>query len=48
METQAPSYIVYFQENINAVIMEWKGYSTSKEFRSGTELILNNKKCKLA
>ncbi|MGE6355997.1 hypothetical protein ACQKCJ_19180 [Flavobacterium sp. NPDC079362] len=41
METQTPSYIIYFQENINAVVMEWKGYSTSREFRSGTELMLN-------
>jgi hypothetical protein len=41
METHAPAYTIYFQEDIDSVIMEWKGYSTSKEFKAGTELMLN-------
>ena len=41
METQAPAYTIYFQENVDAVVMQWKGYSTSAEFKAGTELMLN-------
>jgi hypothetical protein len=40
MET-ARTYNVYFDANINAVVMEWNGYATSEQFKQGTELMLN-------
>src|SRR5829696_8657988 len=39
METS--TYKVYFDTELNCVIMQWDGYSTSAEFRQGTELMLN-------
>jgi len=39
METS--TYKVYFDAEMNCVTMEWDGYSTSAEFRQGTELMLN-------
>ncbi|MEP7264570.1 MAG: hypothetical protein ABI772_08730 [Bacteroidota bacterium] len=41
MEATTKIYNIYFNEEINAVVMEWNGYSTSSEFRQGTELMLN-------
>lgn len=33
-------YKVYYDGNNHTVVMEWSGYATSNEFRSGTELML--------
>jgi hypothetical protein len=41
METTAKAYSIYFNPDINAVVMKWAGYSTSQEFKEGTELMLN-------
>lgn len=41
METNTEIYNIYFDEEINAVVMEWNGYATSKQFKQGTELMLN-------
>ena len=41
MEAKTEIYNIYFDENINAVVMEWNGYATSKQFKEGTELMLN-------
>jgi hypothetical protein len=41
METSESTYHIHFSEELNVVIMEWKGYSTSSQFREGTELMLN-------
>jgi hypothetical protein len=41
METRTETYNIYFDENINAVVMEWDGYATSSQFKEGTELMLN-------
>ncbi len=40
METKQP-YNIYFEKSINSVIMDWNGYSTTAEFREGTETMLN-------
>ena len=40
MET-IKTYDVYFDPMINSVVMEWHGYATSKQFKDGTELMLN-------
>jgi hypothetical protein len=34
-------YRIHFDNNINAVVMEWNGYANSSQFREGTELMLN-------
>jgi hypothetical protein len=34
-------YNIYFDKDLNAVIMEWQGYANSSQFREGTELMLN-------
>jgi len=34
-------YHVYFDDDLQAIVMEWNGYATSNEFREGTELMLN-------
>ena len=34
-------YNIYFDKDIDSVVMVWKGYSTSEQFREGTELMLN-------
>jgi len=39
--TPQAAYNIYFDKDIDAVVMVWKGYSTSEEFREGTELMLN-------
>ncbi len=41
METSAEIYNIYFDAGINSVVMEWNGYATSKQFKEGTELMLN-------
>jgi len=32
---------IYFDEDLNAVVMKWHGYANSAQFRDGTELMLN-------
>jgi hypothetical protein len=41
MEATAKAYDIYFNSDIDAVVMKWAGYSTSQEFKEGTELMLN-------
>ena len=41
METNTEIYNIYFDDEINSVVMEWNGYATSKQFKQGTELMLN-------
>jgi hypothetical protein len=42
MTTPQPEvYNIYFDQDIDLVVMVWKGYSTSEQFREGTELMLN-------
>ena len=40
METKEKTYRIYFDKEINSVVMEWNGYATSDQFRKGTELML--------
>jgi hypothetical protein len=41
MQTSAEVYQVYYDNNIDAVVMDWDGYATSVQFKEGTELMLN-------
>src|SRR6186997_373093 len=41
MEATTRAYNIYFDKEINAVVMQWDGYATSTEFKEGTELMLN-------
>jgi hypothetical protein len=41
METMSEVYTIYFDEKKQHVVMEWNGYATSRQFRDGTELMLN-------
>ena len=41
MKTTDKTYNIFFDEKINTVVMEWRGYSNSQEFKEGTELMLN-------
>lgn len=41
METTTKAYSIYYDADIHSVVMEWKGYSNSSEFKEGTELMLN-------
>src|SRR5688500_16349786 len=41
METKTDIYNIYFDKELNAVIVEWNGYATRKQFKEGTELMLN-------
>lgn len=41
MEANTEIYNIYFDKEINSVVMEWDGYATSKQFKQGTELMLN-------
>ena len=41
METNTEIYHIYFDQEIDAVVMEWNGYATSTQFKEGTELMLN-------
>src|SRR5690606_6141013 len=40
METNTKIYNIYYNQELDAVIMEWHGYATSAQFREGTELML--------
>ena len=42
MDTGTETYNIFFDAKINAIVMEWVGYSTSIQFKEGTELMLNN------
>lgn len=41
MQTSAEVYQVYYDDHIDAVVMDWDGYATSVQFKEGTELMLN-------
>jgi hypothetical protein len=41
MNTPVDVYNIYFDKDLDAVVMIWNGYSTSEQFREGTELMLN-------
>ncbi|MDB5226300.1 MAG: hypothetical protein JWN78_493 [Bacteroidota bacterium] len=41
MEATTKVYNIYFDSVIDSVVMEWRGYATSREFKQGTELMLN-------
>ena len=41
MNVPSEVYNIYFDKELDFVIMVWKGYSTSEQFREGTELMLN-------
>ncbi len=41
METNTETYNIYFDTDINSVVMKWEGYATSSQFKEGTELMLN-------
>ena len=41
MDATIKTYDVYFDKDINSVVMEWHGYATSRQFKEGTELMLN-------
>lgn len=51
MEATIKTYNIYFDKSINSVVMEWHGYATSRQFKEGTELMLNtlikNNGCKV-
>src|SRR5688500_19288311 len=49
MNTDPTDCKVYFDEKLDAVVMNWSSYFTSNQFREGTELMLNTmiqNKCK--
>jgi len=41
VEANTDIYNIYFDQEMNAVVMEWDGYATSSQFKEGTELMLN-------
>lgn len=41
MQSAKETYNIFFDHEINTVIMEWDGYATSRQFKEGTELMLN-------
>lgn len=41
METSTNAYNIFFDQKLNSVVMEWDGYATSRQFKEGTELMLN-------
>jgi hypothetical protein len=41
MITSSEVYNIYFDEEMQSVVMEWDGYATSEQFKAGTELMLN-------
>lgn len=41
MNAPAEVYNIYFDKDLDSVVMVWRGYSTSEQFREGTELMLN-------
>ena len=44
MHMAQQTYNIYFDKDINAVVMEWDGYATSAQFKEGTELMLQTLK----
>ena len=42
MDAGTETYNIFFDAKINAIVMEWVGYSTSIQFKEGTELMLYN------
>lgn len=34
-------YNIFFDPELNSVVMEWDGYATSAQFKEGTEIMLN-------
>jgi len=36
MEANTEIYNIYFDKDIDCVVMEWDGYATSKQFKQGT------------
>lgn len=41
MKTTSDNYDIYFDKDLETVVMKWTGYTTSNQFREGTELMLN-------
>lgn len=41
METNSIIYNVFFDQELDGVVMEWEGYATSAQFKEGTELMLD-------
>ena len=41
MEANTETYNIYFDKDLDCVVMDWNGYATSKQFKQGTELMLN-------
>lgn len=41
METKTDTHHIYYDQQVNSVVMEWYGYATSNQFKEGTELMLN-------
>ena len=41
MHANPETYNIYFDAEIDSVVMEWDGYATSAQFKEGTELMLN-------
>lgn len=41
METNTEAYHIFYDPQINSVVMDWDGYATSRQFKEGTELMLN-------
>ena len=41
MEDMVKVYDIAFDTEIDCVVMEWNGYATSRQFKEGTELMLN-------
>jgi len=41
METPVKTYHIFYEKELDAVVMEWHGYAISRQFREGTELMLN-------
>ena len=41
MEANTEIYNIYFDKDLDCVVMDWDGYATSKQFKQGTELMLN-------
>lgn len=38
---ESSNYKITYDADINCIVMKWDGYSTSREFRQGTETMLN-------
>lgn len=41
MTTTTKTYEVFYDKDTDKVVMDWHGYANSKEFKEGTELMLN-------